>query len=165
MPLSALAGRAEIFQRALDRCFYGPTFREEAYSFIAARAAIDTYRAEPVAQFVWDHGTRLQAGIDARCRDVGVKAACQGPPFRFAVMFDDPDLGRFMLKQTLFQQELLKGGITTLNNIMLPCYAHDEDTLAQTLEVVGQALEKVREAEKCDGFDRYLEIPPLLFDL
>ena len=61
MPLSALVGRAHIFQRSMHNTHYGPTFRGEIYSFAAAKAAIHIYRDEPVAEYVWDYGTQAPA--------------------------------------------------------------------------------------------------------
>ena len=94
MPLSALVGRAHIFQRSMHNTHYGPTFRGEIYSFAAAKAAIHIYRSEPVAEYVWDYGTRLQQGINRLCHQLGIAAACVGPPFRMALAFNEPDAER-----------------------------------------------------------------------
>ncbi|MBW1780431.1 MAG: aminotransferase class III-fold pyridoxal phosphate-dependent enzyme [Deltaproteobacteria bacterium] len=161
MPLSALVGRAHIFQRAAERIHYGPTFKGELYSFAAAKVALQIYRDEPVAEHVWDYGTRLKRGVDDLCDEVGIGARCAGPPFRMALSFDEPDPERLNLKRTLYLQELLKSGIVTYNGIMLPSYAHHDKVLDMTLDVVGKALETVATAEKEDDFHRYLEIPLL----
>jgi len=161
MPLSALVGRAHILQRSLHNTHYGPTFRGEMYSFAAAKAAIQIYRTEPVAKYVWNYGTRIQQGINRLCRQLDIGAACIGPPFRMALAFDEPDPERLRLKRTLYQQELLKAGLTTYNGVMLPSYAHHDRELETTLGAHVVALEKVRQAEREDAFHRYLEIPLL----
>lgn len=161
MPLSALVGRAHIFRRSMDRTHYGPTFRGEVYSFAAAKAAISIYRDEPVAQYVWDYGSRLQQGINRLCQELGIAAACIGPPFRLALAFNEPDAERLRLKQTLYQQELLKAGVVTCGGAMLPSYAHGDEVLQATLQALGLALDTVRIADRDDAFHRYLEIPLL----
>jgi hypothetical protein len=45
---------------------------------------------------------------------------------------------------------------------MLPCYAHDEATLARTLEAFGLALSVVARATERGNFDDVLEIAPLI---
>ena len=161
MPLSALLGRADVFQRALPKAFYCPTFKGEVYSFAAAKASIEIYEREPVAEHVWNYGVKLARGIDELCGRIGVRAECKGPPFRLGLMFRDADALRCRAKRTLYQQELLKQGVVTFGGLMLPSYAHNDATLVRTLAAVRGALEVVGAAEREDAFDRYLEIPPL----
>jgi glutamate-1-semialdehyde aminotransferase len=161
-PLSAVVGRAEIFKSALPRTFYAATFHAEAHSLAAARASIDVYRREPVAAHVWDYGTRLRQGLEALVRELGLGAELWGPPFRMNLRFTRADPAELLKERTLLQQELLRGGVTTINGIMLPCYAHDQQTLRFTLEVWGRALEIVARAGRCGSFDDLLEIPPLV---
>jgi hypothetical protein len=106
-------GRAHILQRAMEHTHYGPTYRGEVYSLAAARAALDIYRTEPVADHVWRFGERLRRGVNALCAELGVAAALTGPPFRMGLCFDEPDPHRLGLKRTLYQQELLKAGVIT----------------------------------------------------
>ncbi len=161
MPLSALAGRADVFKQGLPRTWYGPTFKWEIYSFAAARAAIPIYRQEPVAERVWEHGRRLKEGINRACREAGLAAECKGPPFRVLPVFAEPDAYRLALKKALYQQELLAAGLSTYNGIMLPSYAHDEEVLERALTIIGGALRTVAEAEEKNDFDARLDIPPL----
>ena len=159
MPLAAVVGRAHIFEQCMERTHYGPTFKGEVYSFAAAKAAIEIYRSEPVAETVWEYGTRLKNEINNLCTLTSVKASCKGPPFRMALIFHEADPDRLRLKRTLYIQELLKQGITTYNGIMLPSYAHDDQTMDNTIEAMGETLERVAHAERQNDFERYLEIP------
>jgi glutamate-1-semialdehyde aminotransferase len=161
MPLSALVGRAHVFQVAAERIHYGPTFKGEAYSFAAAKAALQIYRREPVAEHVWNYGNRLRDRINDLCNHAGVGAHCSGPPFRMALAFDEQKPERLNIKRALYVQELLKSGVITYNGIMLPSYAHDEKVLEKTVEIIGNALDKLADAERHDSFHRYLEIPLL----
>ena len=162
MPLSAVAGRADVFKAALPRTFFAATFQSEAYSFAAARAAISVYREEPVAEHVWDYGERLREGIHALCRQLGVGAEMRGTPYRMSLIFLREDPVVRQLERSLFQQELLKGGITTYNGVMLPSYAHDEAALEWTLETMGRAFETVARTDERGDWDEALEIPPLI---
>ncbi len=161
MPLSAFVGRAHILRRAMEHTHYGPTYRGEVYSLAAARAALEIYRREPVADHVWRFGSQLKQGVNALCAELGVAAALTGPPFRMGLSFDEPDPDRLSLKRTLYQQELLKSGVITYDGVMLPSFAHDDAILAITLAAIRGALGTVARAERERDFDRYLELPPL----
>jgi len=159
MPLSALAGRADLMRDGLPRTHYGPTFRSEAYSLAAAKAAIEIYRREPVAEYVWAAGTKLRDGINRLCRELDLDAECKGPPFRIATMFRHADALMARKQRRLFSQELLKRRITTLDGVMLPSYAHDELALETTMAAIREALEVVAQARRARALDQYLEIP------
>ena len=161
MPLSALVGRAEIFRRSMHNTNYGPTFKGEIYSFAAAKAAIQIYRSEPVAEHVWNYGKQLREGINRICKDIGIAAECMGPPFRMSLTFFEQDEYRLRLKRTLYQQELLKAGLITYNSIMLPSYSHNEQVLELTLDAIKTALNTVNNAEQQDNYDKFIEIPLL----
>jgi glutamate-1-semialdehyde aminotransferase len=162
MPLSALVGRAEVLKRSMGQTHYGPTFRGEMYSLAAARATMEIYRTEPVAETVWSLGRVLQDGINGSCRFHGVAANCEGPPFRFTLAFAEDDPMRLALKRTLLQQELLKAGLITYNGFLLPSYAHRGRTVIDaTLAAVDAALVTIAEAERRNRLDRRLEIPLL----
>ncbi|MFZ2053171.1 MAG: hypothetical protein WAU81_03140, partial [Candidatus Aminicenantales bacterium] len=133
----------------------------EIYSLAAAKAAIQIYRNEPVAEYIWRLGEKLRSGIDSLCRHFGISAECKGPPFRMALMFKEKNPDIFRLKKTLYIQELLKEGVVTANSVMLPSYAHDEATLEKTLSAIGAALEVVAKAEKTNSYDQFIEIPLL----
>jgi len=160
MPLSAVVGRASIFEQAMERTHYGPTYRGEIVSLAAARAALPIYRSEPVAEHVWAHGLALQQGANTLCAELGVGARMTGPPFRMGLMFDEPDPHRRSLKRALYNQELLKAGVITYDGVMLPSYAHDDGVLAAALAAMRIALGAVARADASDDLDTGLEIPP-----
>lgn len=161
MPLSALVGAASILRSSMSHVYYGPTFKSELYSFAAAKAAIQIYRTEPVADFIWDYGQRLSQGINRLCQDLEIDAKCWGPSFRLGIVFNESDPQRLRLIRTLYVQELLQAGITTYNGIMLPSYAHTDEVLDMTLTGIKFALEKVKIAIEDNSISQYLEIPLL----
>ena len=161
MPLAAVAGRAAIFHTGFARTHYCPTFKAEIYSLAAARAAIDIYRREPVADHIWSTGQRLKTGMDELCREHGVPGSCKGPPFRFSLVFDEPDPVRRRLARTLYMQELLRAGIVTVSGVMLPSFAHTAQDVTETLGSMGQVLSYMGEARRRGDIDRRIEIPLL----
>jgi glutamate-1-semialdehyde aminotransferase len=148
-------------ESAMHRTHYGPTFKGEIYSLAAAKAALEIYRAEPVAEHVWAHGQKLREGINRLADEVGVNARCVGPAFRSTIVFSDDDVSLVRLKRTLYFQELLKRGIMTYNGFMLPCYAHDDRALDEALQSAGQAFECVAQAVRSGTLERAIEIPLL----
>jgi glutamate-1-semialdehyde aminotransferase len=150
---------------SFPRCLYGPTFRGEACSFHAAKATIEVCRREPVAQFLWSHGQDLRNGIDQLMAAAGLRAWMKGPPFRMSLWFAEADAGRKLEMRTLFQQELLRAGVSIFNNgVMLPCYAHDGVTMKATLDAFGRAAQLVARAVAAGSLRSQLEIP-LLADM
>jgi hypothetical protein len=80
-------------------------------------------------------------------------------------VFTAPDAALRHRQRTLLQQELLAGGISIYNNgVMLPCFAHDAATLAETLDVFGVAMQLVADATREGTIDRRIHIP-LLADM
>jgi len=162
MPISALVGKADILSGSMARSFYGPTFKDETYSLAAAKEALSIYRSEPVAEHVWDFGNLIKAEVNRLCRSFNLPAEMVGPPFRFALAFREEGVRKLNQLRTLYQQELLKGGVITYNGIMLPSYAHDRAAFDQTMEVMGKALELVAKALAQDVLERYIEMPLLV---
>jgi glutamate-1-semialdehyde aminotransferase len=161
MPLSALIGRKEVFDSSMGKIFFEPTFKGEVYSFAAAREALKIYQEKDIPARIWEYGGRLRAMIDRTCESRGIPAAVIGPPFRMLLAFQEADGRRRTLLRTLAQQELLKAGVLTTQNLFLPSAAHDDAALEDTRRAVEQALGVVAEAMEKDRFAAYLEIPPL----
>lgn len=161
LPLSALVGRRDVFASTVGRIHYEPTFKGETYSLAAAREALALYRERDVPQLIGQWGERLRSGLDALCAALAVPARMIGPPYRMMLVFDEPEPRRRLLMRTLFQQELIKGGVLTTQNLFLPCLAHDEEAFDLTLRALRQALERVVRVAAKDRFASALEIPPL----
>ncbi|MGA2261851.1 MAG: aminotransferase class III-fold pyridoxal phosphate-dependent enzyme [Acidobacteriota bacterium] len=157
-PIAVLCGRRDVFQ-FMPQAFYGPTFKGEIYSLAAARAALDIYRTEPVAEHIWRFGQQLKDGIDRICTSLGLHARMIGPPFRCGLQFHETDPQRLALLRTLFVQELLKNGLITYHGVMLPSYAHDQAVLDRTLAVVERALRRVEQSNRAGTLHRDLEMP------
>jgi glutamate-1-semialdehyde 2,1-aminomutase len=161
MPLSALIGRRDVFDSAIARIHYEPTFKGEAYSLAAAREALKIYDEQDVPAQIAYFGESLRRTINATCRTLGVDAEVIGPPFRMILAFREADPRRRSSMRTLVQQELFKSGVLTTQLLMLPSTAHDAKALALTAAAFERSLTVLAQAMKEDRFAAYLEIPPL----
>ncbi len=161
MPLSALIGSKAVFDRSVGRIFYEPTYKGEMYSFAAAHEALSVYADQDVPGQVWAFGQRLRALLEGLCQRFGVPARVVGPPFRMLLAFEEPDARRRVLMRTLVQQELLRHGVLSTQNLLLPSLAHDDAALETTRQAYERAFEKLVEAMDGERFASYLEIPPL----
>lgn len=158
MPLSALLGSQKLFLPSFHKTHFHPTFRGEVYSLAAAKAAIQIYRTEPVAQHIWQHGEALRQGIHGVCAELGVAGVCTGTPFRLSFIFTEPDLQRRRLKRTLLMQELVKQRVLTVAGTLLTTTAHDAETLAITVNAFRTALTVVAHADKTDTLHSHLDM-------
>lgn len=95
------------------------------------------------------------------CRELGVRGACQGPPFRFSLVFEEADSTTRRLARTLYMQELLGAGLVTVSGVMLPCFAHSEAVVEDTLRRRRGVLAVLAESWRLRDFDRRIEIPLL----
>lgn len=161
LPLSALIGRREIFDAAIGRIHYEPTFKGEAYSFAAAREALDIYREQDIPARIGSFGNRLRRMIHRICADVRLPAEVIGPPYRMMLVFREENARRRTLMRTLVHQELLRQGVLTTQNLLLPSAAHDEEALEATHRAFAHALERLAVVLEEDSFVTHLEIPPL----
>jgi glutamate-1-semialdehyde aminotransferase len=161
MPLSALVGRREVFDSSIGKIHYEPTFKGEVYSLAAAREALNIYREQDIPTRVWGFGNRLREAVNAICRDLRVPAEVIGPPYRMLLVFSDGNRQRRTLMRTLVQQELLKSGVLTTQNLLLPSAAHDDEALDVTRRGFAHALGVLAQATEEDRFASYLEVPPL----
>ena len=158
MPLSALLGSQRLFLPSFHKTHFHPTFRGEVYSLAAAKAAIQIYRTEPVAEHIWRHGEALRQGIEGACRELGIAGHCSGPAFRMAFIFHEPNTQRRRLKRTLLMQELVKQRVLTVNAMLLPSYAHDDATLHKTIGVFRNALTVVADADRRNTMHQHIEL-------
>jgi glutamate-1-semialdehyde aminotransferase len=161
MPISALAGRAEIMDGLRD-VFFSGTHGGETLSLAAARATLDVLAAEPVHKHLWTLGRRLQDGVGEAIRGHGLQASvsCSGaaPWTIVTVREPHPDNGLLFAK-SLLQQELLKRGVL-FNGSNFISYAHTSADIDFAIEAYAEALGILADALPDDVPDR-LEGPPL----
>jgi hypothetical protein len=144
MPLAALAGKRALM-RLVTAVSFDSTFRGETLSLAAAAATLRVVRDEPVAEHLARAGSELRDCFDARCKELGVVAALNGPPARMSVHFEPVGSRTSRDLCELFLQECMKRGVLTTGHF-LASYAHDEKALGRTSDCVGGAIAVVADA-------------------
>lgn len=159
--ISALAGRREIMERGGlrhdgERVFLlSTTHGAETHALAAALEVMRIYQREPVIETIYRQGERLRAGVERAIAEHGVEGyfAVLGRPCNLIYATRDQNGERSQPFRTLFLQELLKGGVLAPSFIV--SYAHDDEAIDRTIEVVREALGVYRRALD-EGVDRYL---------
>ena len=135
MPLSSIAGPRRLMQHFAS-VGVGMTYEGETLSLAAARACMKVLAAEPVAEHLRRAGEIVRAAFAEEAAALGIDAKLTGHPARQQIVLpSDYLLG-------LFLTECLHRGLIT-NGTLLPSYAHDEDAIARSAEILRQALRAV----------------------
>jgi glutamate-1-semialdehyde aminotransferase len=156
MPISALAGRADLMDR-LEDVFFSGTHGGEALSLAAARAVLDTLDSSAYQQ-LYDRGARLRAGVIDAIEDAGVGdyVAIGGAAPRTVVTIREREANQSGLPaKTLIQQELLRGGVL-FNGSNFICLAHSIEDIDLAIEVYGAAFSRLAEG-LADDLDALLD--------
>src|SRR5690606_34679964 len=135
-PLSVLGGKAAYMQ-VFDEIFMSGTYGGEVVSLAAAKATLEFMQTNPVFEHLWRMGERIQAGYNALVGELGLAdyTGCVGMHPRTYIQFHDPNGKIPMLHlKSLFQQEVVKGGILFNGNHMLT-YSHSPEDIDYTLGV------------------------------
>jgi glutamate-1-semialdehyde aminotransferase/NAD(P)-dependent dehydrogenase (short-subunit alcohol dehydrogenase family) len=158
MPLSVLAGRADLMAVLEREVFFFTTFGGEALSLAAALATLHELDARQVPAYLAEQGSRVKEGYSRIARELGMEGytRCVGPAARSLVVFDR-SAGEPLELKSLLQQELLKRGVLWSGTNTLS-FSHREDDLAylltayrEALAVVGEAVEQGRVRQALRG--------------
>jgi glutamate-1-semialdehyde aminotransferase len=161
MPISALAGRAEIMDGLRD-VFFSGTHGGETLSLAAARATLDTLVSEPVHEHLWALGRRLQAGVQGAIREHGLQdwVSCSGAAPWTIVTVREPQVEDGLLPaKSLLQQEMLRRGVL-FNGSNFISYAHTPTDIEFAIEAYDESLQVLAEALP-DGVSKRLVGPPV----
>jgi glutamate-1-semialdehyde aminotransferase len=141
MPISAIAGKAELMDM-LEDVFFSGTHGGETLSLAAARAVLDRLDAAAY-EALFARGERLRAGIQRAIDDasVGDWVRIGGAAPRTVVTIREPESSAPGLPaKTLVQQELLKRGVL-FNGSNFICLAHSDEDLEQAVDAYRAAFE------------------------
>jgi glutamate-1-semialdehyde aminotransferase len=160
MPISALAGRAELMDR-LETVFFSGTHGGETLSLAAAGAVLDHLDGAAYVQ-LHANGERLRAGIQRGIDDAGigdwVKVGGAAP--RTVVTIREPEgSGPGLPAKTLVQQELVKRGVL-FNGSNFICLAHSDDDLDLAIDAYAAAFGRLA-AGLSGGLSELLEGEPV----
>jgi glutamate-1-semialdehyde aminotransferase len=142
MPISAIAGRAELMER-LEDVFFSGTHGGETLSLAAASAVLDRLDSAAYAS-LYNRGERLREGVQRSIDEAGVGDSVEisGAAPRTVVTIREPSLGGVgtgLPAKTLVQQELLKRGVL-FNGSNFICLAHSDDDIDLAIAAYGAAF-------------------------
>lgn len=146
MPLSVLAGRAEIMKHLEHDVFFFTTFGGEALSLAAAKATMKIIKDESIPIRINTMGTVLRDGVRNEISKYGCDfMSCDGLGMRTIVNFSSA-YGDPLLMKSFVQQELLIRGVlwTGTHNISAAHTQHDiETTISAYGEIIPILVEHV----------------------
>jgi len=154
MPLSAFVGSRELMRDA-DFVGVDMTCRGETLSLACARAALELYATEPVAERAAGVGRRVATGIEEAAAREKIPLRLVGHPARMELEFEDCGQLPKRAALGLFVQHCLERGVIT-NGLILPTAAHDDQAIDTTIQAAREALKIIRLA--ADG--RTATLPP-----
>ncbi|HEX4562295.1 MAG TPA: SDR family oxidoreductase [Gemmatimonadales bacterium] len=144
MPLSVLAGRADVMRLFDKEVFFFTTFGGEALSLAAAQVTIDTLVTEDVPSHLAQVGGRIRDGVNALAESIGLadRVKCQGAGCRSLLTFPGADP---LLSKSLVHQELLRRGVLWSGSHVVSA-AHDDDDVDHILGAYAEVLPLLKEA-------------------
>jgi glutamate-1-semialdehyde aminotransferase len=145
MPLSAVVGRSNIFDKVSDSIFMSTTFGGETLSLAACKANIQYMLDNNVCSYLWDIGAKIKDGFNIYCQDNDIPLECVGYPCRllFISKLDDKELDVNI--RSLFLQECVKGGVLMAWQV-LPMFAHCNNDILYSINVFKDAASICAEA-------------------
>jgi glutamate-1-semialdehyde 2,1-aminomutase len=147
--VSALVGRRDIMELGglehdQPRVFLlSTTHGGETHALAAARETIAECVERDVSAHVWRIGGRLQDGVNAAARSLGIESvvACTGYPCSPAIAFSGSDAAQSAGLRTLFLQEMVARGV--LIPYIAPSFSHTDADIDETIAAAQQALTAV----------------------
>ncbi len=155
IPVAAVCGSEEIMSEAAGM-FISSTYFSDTLGIAAAIATIKELRDRPVFEHIWRLGKRLQDGLNALGAKYGVPFHSAGQaPFQHPGFVHDDEETR-VLMNTIFLQELTRGGILGTTVIYMS-YSHTEDDVQAYLRAAEVATEKVARGLEEGDLGKYCE--------
>jgi len=159
--VSALAGRRELMEAGGltttgERVFLlSTTHGAETHALAAAMETLRVYQEEPVVEFLYRQGRRLQKEINQQAAVRGLTDYFEvvGHPTSLVYVTRDRDRKPSQPFRTLVLQELINEGI--LAPSLTVSYAHNDAIINQTVEAFGHVLDVYGKALD-DGVGAYL---------
>jgi glutamate-1-semialdehyde aminotransferase len=149
MPLSAFVGSRDLM-RGADSVGVDMACRGETLSLASARAALELYASEPIAERVAEVGRRVAAGIEEAAAREKIPLRLIGHPARLELEFEDRGHLTKRAALGLFVQQCLERGIIT-NGLILPTAVHDSEAIDATIRAAREALRIIRLAAEGRG--------------
>jgi glutamate-1-semialdehyde 2,1-aminomutase len=129
MPLSAIAGRADIMS-LMDQIFFSGTFGGEAVSLAASIAAISKIRDHGVIEHFWDYGTKTRSAIEDAIDSYQLNSllgVINEPCFGLISVSGTDDIEQPVLR-TFMLEQMIEHGVF-MNGSIAVCYAYGDEEL------------------------------------
>lgn len=158
MPLSVLAGRADVMRLLDHDVFFFTTFGGEVLSLAAAKATIDVMKSMKVQEEIARKGTALKASVLSIIESEGLDyLSCKGHPSRTILAFEGAQalLMKSFVQQEMIRRNILWSGFHTL------CYAHTAEDLSAVVTAYEEVLPLLHAAVQNNALAARLEGIPL----
>ncbi|MBE7465393.1 MAG: aminotransferase class III-fold pyridoxal phosphate-dependent enzyme [Planctomycetes bacterium] len=140
MPVSAVAGRADVMKVAED-LLITVTYGGEALSLAACVATVSELRERPVNEHLWSVGAELRDGLNASAQRHGVPFESTGPAPMPLMRFDLADKSEADRVWTFFLQEMAaRGVLMRRGGWNLVTYSHTREDIRIVLGAADQVF-------------------------
>jgi glutamate-1-semialdehyde aminotransferase len=163
MPISAVAGKAEVFDKVHDHVFISTTFGGECLSLAAAIATITELHDKKVPAYLWKIGKKLKNNFNTRISEHELQdyIQCVGLPPRLNLSFKASNAITAIELKSLGMQEMVKRGILFTWTIFTSYSLHDTD-IEKTMEAFDDSLKVCKRAIVDNDAKKYLEGKPIV---
>lgn len=145
MPISVLAGRADVMQLLEKEVFFFTTFGGEALSLAAAKETMLEIREKNVTQYTSELGEKLKKGYNELATRLEMPyTKCIGVGPRTLITLT-PDAGNPLETKSLVQQELIKRGVIWTGQHALN-FSHTASDIDYLLSAYGEILPILKKA-------------------
>lgn len=157
MPLSVVAGRADVLRKIEEGVFISSTFGGELLSLAAVLKTIEILERPGTYEKIWKLSTMWKDSIVRLVAkyDLQKSARVFGLAPHAGIEFNNTGKLDYLDLLSLYQQELIRYGVLSLgvNNF---CVMHDEADVQKFISAADQALEKIKEAIARNSVDGLL---------
>jgi glutamate-1-semialdehyde-2,1-aminomutase len=163
MPISAVVGRAEIFDKVHKNIFISTTFGGECLSLAAAIANINELHDKKVPDYLWSVGKKIKNDFNEITKEHELQdyIKCVGLPPRLNLSYKAVGSIKDTELKSLTMQEMVKRGILFTWTIFTSFSLQDKD-IQMTMEAYADSLKVCQKAIQDDNATKYLEGEPVV---
>ncbi|MDD2680362.1 MAG: aminotransferase class III-fold pyridoxal phosphate-dependent enzyme [Candidatus Omnitrophica bacterium] len=161
LPLSALVGRKDIMSRCPE-IYFSLTAAGETLSLAAARAVMEVFDRDNVAETIDKNGKRLMEGVEKLISLYELKdlVSIEGFPCRNVMLFRDFKGTPAVDIRTYWIQELAKRNILSNGSHMMS-FAHKDKEISYTLGIYTEVLKLIKDGLSDGSLSAKLQCPPV----
>jgi glutamate-1-semialdehyde 2,1-aminomutase len=163
MPISAVVGKAGIFDKVHKDVFISTTFGGECLSLAAAVANINELRDKHVPDYLWNIGKTLKNDFTQHIneQELSEYIQCVGLPPRLNLSFKPSGSISAVELKSLMMQEMVKRGILFTWTIFTSFSLQTKD-ITKTMDAFADSLKVCKKAVEENDVKKYLEGEPIV---